>query len=56
VVVLARKIATWPPGTPVSIVQPYGGDRVMVEVADGRGGTLDILVVDRRALTVTDPV
>lgn len=50
-VVLRRKVAVWPAGTQVDVVGPHG-DRVMVEVSDEHGGTLDILVVDRRLLTL----
>jgi hypothetical protein len=48
---LVRRVANWPPGTPVTIVEPFGGG-VMVEVADGLGDTLDVLVVRREVLTV----
>jgi hypothetical protein len=48
---LVRRVANWPPGTPVTIVEPFGGS-VMVEVADGLGDTLDVLVVGRELLTV----
>jgi predicted phosphoribosyltransferase len=46
-----RRVANWPPGTPVTIVEPFGGS-VMVEVADALGATLDVLVVRRELLTV----
>jgi hypothetical protein len=48
---LVRRVANWPPGTPVTIVESFGGG-LMVEVADGLGATLDILVVRRELLTV----
>jgi hypothetical protein len=48
---LARRVANWPAGTPVTIVEPFGRS-VMVEVADARGDTLDVLVVGRQLLTV----
>jgi hypothetical protein len=48
---LVRRVANWPPGTPVTIVEPFGGG-VMVEVADALGATLDILVVRRELLTI----
>jgi hypothetical protein len=48
---LVRRVANWPPGTPVTIVEPFAGG-VMVEVADGLGDTLDVLVVGRELLTV----
>jgi|1185.fasta_scaffold124431_2 hypothetical protein len=48
---LGRRVANWPPGTPVTIVEPFGGG-VMVEVADGLGDTLDVLVVRPELLTV----
>jgi len=48
---LVRRVANWPPGTPVTIVEPFGGS-VMVEVADALGATLDVLVVRRELLTV----
>jgi hypothetical protein len=48
---LGRRVANWPPGTPVTIVEPFGGS-VMVEVADGLGDTLDVLVVRPELLTV----
>jgi hypothetical protein len=48
---LARRVANWPPGTPVTIVEPFGG-AIMVEVSDGRGATLDVLVVRRTLLTI----
>jgi hypothetical protein len=48
---LVRRVANWPPGTPVTIVEPFGG-AIMVEVADGGGDTLDVLVVRRELLTV----
>jgi hypothetical protein len=48
---LARRVANWPPGTPVTIVEPFG-ESVMVEVSDADGDTLDVLVVRRRLLTV----
>jgi hypothetical protein len=48
---LVRRVANWPPGTPVTIVEPFGPS-VMVEVADRQGGTLDVLVVRRDLLTV----
>jgi hypothetical protein len=48
---LVRRVANWPPGTPVTIVEPFGGG-VMVEVADCLGDTLDVLVVERELLTV----
>jgi hypothetical protein len=50
-VMLARRVANWPPGTPVTIVEPFG-ESVMVEVSDAEGGLLDVLVVGRRLLTV----
>jgi hypothetical protein len=50
-VMLARRVANWPPGTPVTIVEPFG-ESVMVEVSDADGDTLDVLVVRRRLLTV----
>jgi hypothetical protein len=50
-VMLARRVANWPPGTPVTIVEPFG-ESVMVEVSDAEGDTLDVLVVGRRLLTV----
>jgi hypothetical protein len=50
-VLLARRVANWPPGTPVTIVEPFG-ESVMVEVSDAEGDTLDVLVVGRRLLTV----
>jgi hypothetical protein len=50
-VILARRVANWPPGTPVTIVEPFG-ESVMVEVSDAEGDTLDVLVVGRRLLTV----
>jgi hypothetical protein len=48
---LARRVANWPPGTPVVIVEPFGRS-VMVEVNDAGGGTLDVLVVRPELLTV----
>jgi predicted phosphoribosyltransferase len=48
---LARRVANWPPGTPVTIVEPFGG-AIMVEVSDSRGATLDVLVVRRTLLTL----
>jgi hypothetical protein len=48
---LTRRVANWPPGTPVTIVEPFG-ESVMVEVADAEGGTLDVLVVQPTLLTV----
>jgi hypothetical protein len=48
---LVRRVANWPPGTPVTIVEPFGGG-VMVEVADAVGDTLDVLVVGRELLTI----
>ena len=48
---LARRVANWPAGTPVTIVEPFGHS-VMVEVANGAGETLDVLVVRRQILTV----
>jgi hypothetical protein len=48
---LVRRVANWPPGTPVTIVEPFGG-AVMVEVADAVGDTLDVLVVRRELLTI----
>jgi predicted phosphoribosyltransferase len=48
---LVRRVANWPPGTPVTIVEPFGG-AVMVEVPDALGATLDVLVVRRELLTV----
>ena len=48
---LARRVANWPPGTPVTIVEPFG-ESVMVEVSDAEGDTLDVLVVGHRLLTV----
>jgi hypothetical protein len=50
-VMLARRVANWPPGTPVTIVEPFG-ESVMVEVSDAEGDTLDVLVVRPRLLTV----
>jgi hypothetical protein len=50
-VILARRVANWPPGTPVTIVEPFG-QSVMVEVSDAEGDTLDVLVVGRRLLTI----
>ena len=50
-VILARRVANWPPGTPVTIVEPFG-ESVMVEVSDADGDTLDVLVVGHRLLTV----
>jgi hypothetical protein len=50
-VMLARRVANWPPGTPVTIVEPFG-ESVMVEVSDADGDTLDVLVVGHRLLTV----
>ena len=50
-VTLRRRVANWPPGTPVTIVEPFGGS-VMVEVSDAEGATLDVLVVGRKLLTV----
>ncbi|HEX2104333.1 MAG TPA: hypothetical protein VHF51_11830 [Solirubrobacteraceae bacterium] len=50
-VMLARRVANWPPGTPVTIVEPFG-ESVMVEVSDAEGDTLDVLVVGRRLLTI----
>ena len=50
-VILTRRVANWPPGTPVTIVEPWGSS-VMVEVADTWGATLDVLVVRRELLTV----
>lgn len=50
-VVLTRRVANWPPGTPVTIVEPFGNS-VMVEVADADGETLDVLVVEPKLLTV----
>jgi hypothetical protein len=50
-VMLARRVANWPAGTPVTIVEPFGGS-IMVEVADASGDTLDVLVVGRQLLTV----
>jgi hypothetical protein len=50
-VILARRVANWPAGTPVTIVEPFGRS-VMVEVADAYGDTLDVLVVGRQLLTV----
>jgi hypothetical protein len=50
-VMLARRVANWPPGTPVTIVEPFG-ESVMVEVSDAEGDTLDVLVFGRRLLTV----
>jgi hypothetical protein len=48
---LVRRVANWPPGTPVTIVEPFGAS-VMVEVADADGDTLDVLVVRPSLLTV----
>jgi hypothetical protein len=48
---LADRVANWPPGTPVTIVEPFGPS-VMVEVADADGGVLDVLVVRPDLLTV----
>jgi hypothetical protein len=48
---LARRVANWPPGTPVTIAEPFGAS-VMVEVVDIDGATLDILVVHPDLLTV----
>jgi hypothetical protein len=48
---LVRRVANWPPGTPVTIVEPFG-ESVMVEVSDAEGDTLDVLVVGRRLLTI----
>ena len=48
---LARRVANWPPGTPVVIVEPFGRS-VMVEVNDAGGDTLDVLVVRPELLTV----
>jgi hypothetical protein len=48
---LTRRVANWPPGTPVTIVEPFG-ESVMVEVSDVDGDTLDVLVVGHRLLTV----
>ena len=48
---LARRVANWPPGTPVTIAEPFGAS-VMVEVVDAHGATLDILVVRPELLTV----
>lgn len=48
---LTRRVANWPPGTPVTIVEPFG-ESVMVEVSDAEGDTLDVLVVWHRLLTV----
>jgi hypothetical protein len=48
---LVRRVANWPPGTPVTIVEAFGAG-IMVEVADGLGETLDVLVVGRELLTV----
>jgi hypothetical protein len=48
---LVRRVANWPPGTPVTIVEPFAGG-VMVEVADALGDTLDVLVVRRELLTI----
>jgi hypothetical protein len=48
---LADRVANWPPGTPVTIVEPFGPS-VMVEVADAEGDTLDVLVVRSDLLTV----
>jgi hypothetical protein len=50
-VMLTRRVANWPAGTPVTIVEPFGGS-IMVEVADASGDTLDVLVVGRQLLTV----
>jgi hypothetical protein len=50
-VMLTRRVANWPPGTPVTIVEPFGKS-VMVEVADAGGDTLDVLVVESKLLTV----
>ncbi len=48
---LADRVANWPRGTPVTIVEPFGPS-VMVEVADAGGDTLDVLVVRPELLTV----
>ncbi len=48
---LVDRVANWPPGTPVTIVEPFGPS-VMVEVADAEGDTLDVLVVRPDLLTV----
>jgi hypothetical protein len=48
---LARRVAHWPPGIPVTIAEPFGAS-VMVEVVDVDGATLDILVVHPDLLSV----
>jgi hypothetical protein len=48
---LARRVANWPAGTPVTIVEPFGRS-VMVEVENAAGETLDVLVVGRKILTI----
>jgi hypothetical protein len=48
---LARRVANWPAGTPVTIVEPFGRS-VMVEVENAAGETLDVLVVGRKLLTI----
>jgi hypothetical protein len=48
---LGRRVANWPPGTPVTIAEPFGAS-VMVEVVDVDGATLDVLVLHPDLLTV----
>ena len=48
---LSRRVANWPAGTPVTIVEPFGRS-VMVEVENAAGETLDVLVVGRKILTI----
>jgi hypothetical protein len=48
---LARRVANWPAGTPVTLAEPFGAS-VLVEVVDVDGATLDVLVVRRELLTI----
>jgi hypothetical protein len=51
--VLSKQVSAWPPGTEVVVLEPFNGG-LMVEVRDTHGGTVDILVAQREALTVVD--
>lgn len=51
--VLSKQVSAWPPGTEVVVLEALNGS-LMVEVQDGRGGTLDIILARHDALTVVD--
>jgi predicted dinucleotide-binding enzyme len=51
VVVLLEPVAAWPAGTTGAVISRYG-DKVLVEITDPTGKTLDAIQVTRAGLDI----